>query len=107
MGQSCGACKCTRSKHSIKDDVDLKEKQNDVFKEKMLVIKSQAMIRGWLARRKIQKKFGFKLTKPMMNRPISMIKDPAIRERLKTKMQHKRDQLDDFHYGLYDDEDQV
>lgn len=72
-------------------DIDLKDKQDDVFKEKMLIIKSQSLIRGWLARRKVAKKYGFKLNKRMMNRPIGAIKDPEVLDKLKTKLQHTRD----------------
>lgn len=72
----------------------------------MLIIKSQSLIRGWLARRKVMKKYGYKLNKPMMNRPVGYVKDPAVLEKMKTKLQLKRDQMDDFAYGLYDDEDQ-
>ena len=40
MGRVCGSCACSKSNVKSNMDIDLKDKQDDVFKEKMLIIKS-------------------------------------------------------------------
>ena len=68
------------------------------------VIKMQAIIRGFLARRRVKNVYGFQMTPGLLRRAVVEM-DPAKLEEQRQKVQEIRKLLPAFEYGVYDEED--
>ena len=70
------------------------------------VIKAQALMRGFLARRWVKKVYGYEMSRGLMMRgSVHIEMDPQKLEAQRARVQAIREQLPEFEYGLYQDED--
>ena len=71
------------------------------------VIKFQAIIRGFLARRRVKKIYGYEMTHGLMNRGNNQVEmDPEKLEEQRARVQAIREQLPEFEYGTFAKEDE-
>jgi hypothetical protein len=72
----------------------------------LTVIKAQALMRGFLARRRVKKVYGYEMSRGLMMRGTVHIEmDPQKLEAQRARVQQIREQLPEFEYALYQDED--
>lgn len=71
-----------------------------------LVVKMQSTMRGFLARKRVKKIYGFEMTPGLLNRGTVHIEmDPERLEEQRQRVQTIRERLPEFIYGLYPNED--
>jgi hypothetical protein len=68
-----------------------------------LVLKVQALVRGFLARRRIEKIYGFVASPGLLRRGFDY--DPEKLEEQRIRVQRIREELPAFQYGIMDGED--
>ena len=82
------------------------EKSGLSMQELATVIKAQALMRGFLARRRVKKVYGYEMSRGLMMRgTIHIEMDPQKLEAQRARVQRIREQLPEFEYALYQDED--
>lgn len=71
-----------------------------------IIVKMQAIMRGYLARKRIKKVYGYEMTPGLLNRGTVHIEmDPEKLEEQRQRVQGIRERLPEFIYGLYPNED--
>ena len=71
-----------------------------------MVVKMQSTMRGYLARKRVKKIYGFEMTPGLLNRGTVHIEmDPERLEEQRQRVQAIRERLPEFIYGLYPNED--
>lgn len=103
MGTCCGGG--TRANK----DANLMSKNNDMDLKGIpifTVIKAQSLMRGFLARRRVKRTYGYEMSRGLMMRgSVHIEMDPQKLEAQRARVQQIREQLPEFEYGLYQDED--
>ena len=63
-----------------------------------LVVKMQALARGFIARRKVQRVYGFQMSEGLLYRQFDL--DPEKLEEQRYRVQQIRSELPPFQYGI-------
>ncbi len=100
MGNCCGG-----EKDNAPERNDLRPKAIGEFSGLSIVqvVQLQALIRGFLTRRKVKRVYGFEMTKGLLYRSFDM--DPEKLEQQRMRVQAIRERLPEFEYGIYENED--
>jgi hypothetical protein len=69
------------------------------------VIKAQSLMRGFIARRRVKKTYGFEMRTGLMGNRNNPNLDPDELEKQRQRVHAIRERLPAFEYGLYQDED--
>ena len=104
MGTCCGG-----SKSNAKGETNLQAKgtspqTQDLNKIPIFtVIKAQALLRGFLARRRVKKAYGFEMSRGLIgrNKNAHLNLDPNELEKQRQRVHTIRERLPSFEYGLY------
>ena len=96
-------CNCTRD--SSTNENELYRSSDDVKYPKTMVVKVQAMVRGFLARRRVMRDQSFTMTSGLSSFTQSIQMDTEQLEESRANVIRIHNNLREFEWGLYQDED--
>ena len=99
MGQKCS---CRKGQKNV-NHLDLSKRGARVENKVYAIVRGQALIRGFLARRRVKKVYGFEMTRGLLHGYDSEIDAEKLEEQ-RQRVRAIREQLLDFVYELYGNE---